>query len=168
MTTERIWEVKYFTKGREIQTWTAEKEFGFAVKTETVAKLHLVATDDSQKIPSRGITHKGFPSDSIVQDYVQYAWEISDKDLNFLTMMDCENGTRDTHRRGDGGKSLGLCQLHGYRHKEVFDPEFKSDWKLQINICYEKWKYGTKFYWPDRLVKWWRCWEVVKDRFLFN
>lgn len=46
--------------------------------------------------PPATLRHSGFPKDSIIQDYVSYAYNLGG--IEFVAMMECENGTRDPHR----------------------------------------------------------------------
>lgn len=106
------------------------------------------------------ITHKGRPSDSTVQEYVDYAREISNWDIDFIATLEAENGRRDPKRqslvpdnkRGMSANgredSRGFCQLHRRRHKNIVDdPRFFSDPKRQLDQCRTKYKWWTKFYW---------------------
>lgn len=108
------------------------------------------------------ITHKGYANDSVVQEYVRYAYDISDWDLDFVAMLDAENGKRDPKRQSQvpdkkrwmsaNGRedSRGFCQLHRRRHKNIVDdPKFFTDWKRQMEQCHKKYKWGTRFYWYD-------------------
>ena len=105
------------------------------------------------------IVHNWRPKDSIVQEYVQYAYAISN-DIHFVATLDAENGRRDPTRQSQvpdkkrwmsnnwKEDSRGFCQLHRRRHKNIVDdPRFTSDWKRQMEQCYNKYKWWTKFYW---------------------
>ena len=72
---------------------------------------------------TKKITHKGFAKDSIVQQYVQYAYQIWGMDL--VTLIDCENGTWNM-----------------YRQSEVVGRQ--------------------------RIIKWQRCSDYVKNRFILE
>ena len=84
---------------------------------------------------------------------VQYAWDISNGDKDFLYMIEGESSTWDETRQSEvvkNGKreaSYGICQIHkGYHPRIVKDPRFFTDWKWQIDQCYKLWKGGTPFY----------------------
>lgn len=110
------------------------------------------------------IWHSGFLQDDLRQKLVQEAYDLWG--IGFVSLIECENGRRDPRATGDFGKSRGLCQLNTRWHKEPLTPEW-NDWKNQLLICFEKWKSGTKFYWPSRKVAWKACQEAVKERFYF-
>lgn len=132
------------------------------IKEPTHAEVDNTDTDVMSK-PTQKLIHKGYPLDSIVQDYVNYAYQLWW--LEFVALNECENGWRDPHRTWDWGWSVGFCQIHWQWHKEIYDPDFKSDWQKQLNICHQKWSNGTRFYWPDRLIKGQKCSSYVQDRF---
>ena len=107
--------------------------------------------------------HSGFLPSDPGQEIVAEAYNLWG--LDFISMIECENGSRDPTARGDGGKSYGLCQLNTRRHKEPLAPE-REDWRNQLSICYSKWKSGTKFYWPQRKIRGESCSDVAKKRFM--
>lgn len=82
---------------------------------------------------------------------IQYAWELS-HDLKFIYTLNGENGlwTHDRihdPRANKVGTDLGLCGTNSYWHPEIVtDPRFLSDWKWQMERCYQMWKGGVKFY----------------------
>ena len=110
------------------------------------------------------IWHSGFLSGDYRQEIVQEAYQLGGMD--FVSLIECENGNRDPKATWDYGRSRGLCQLNTRWHKEPFSPSW-NDRTYQLSTCYSKWKSGTKFYWPQRLIWGKRCWEVVKKRFYF-
>ena len=109
------------------------------------------------------IWHSGFLSGDYRQEIVQEAYQLGG--LDFVSLIECENGQWLTWAVGDWGKAYGLCQLNTRRHKEPLAPEWK-DWRNQLSICYSKRKWGTKFYWPQRLIWGKRCSEVARKRFM--
>ena len=73
---------------------------------------------------------------------MQYAYKLGGMD--FVTMLECENGSRNIKAVGDGGHAFGLCQMNTNYHRL---PEgYRDVWQVQIEYCYEKWSTGTKFY----------------------
>lgn len=110
------------------------------------------------------IWHSGFLSGDYRQEIVQEAYQLGGMD--FVSLIECENGNRDPKATWDYGRSRGLCQLNTRWHKEPLSPSW-NDWRNQISVCFEKWKSGTKFYWPSRLIWGKRCGEVAKKRFYF-
>lgn len=113
--------------------------------------------------PSTGrIMHSGFSPDDPRQRMVAEAYDLWG--LEFVSLIECENGLRNPKAIWDGGKSFWLCQLNIRRHGEPLEEE-RNDRTYQLSVCYQKRKAGTKFYWPQRLIWGKRCWKVVKDRF---
>lgn len=110
------------------------------------------------------IWHFGFSIGDSRQEIIQEAYDLWG--LDFVALIECENGLRDPQRVGDAGKSHWLCQLNTRWHKEPLSPSW-NDWHNQLSTCYSKRKWGTKFYWPQRLIWGKRCWEAVKKRFIF-
>lgn len=111
------------------------------------------------------IWHAGFSTGDSLQEIVQEAYQLGG--IDFVSLIECENGQWLTWAVGDWGKAYGLCQLNTRRHKEPLAPEW-NDWRNQISICYSKRKWGTKFYWPSRLIWGKRCSELAKKRFYFH
>ncbi|MBB1557183.1 MAG: hypothetical protein HG439_001655 [candidate division SR1 bacterium] len=114
--------------------------------------------------PVPTVLHSGFLPSDPRQEIVVEAYRLGG--LEFLTVLECENGSRDPTARGDGGKAYGLCQLNTRRHKEPLAPEWK-DRTYQLSICYQKRRAGTKFYGPQRKIRGKRCGEIAKKRFYF-
>ena len=111
------------------------------------------------------IWHAGFSTGDSRQEIVQEAYDLWG--IDFVSLIECENGNRDPKATWDYGKSHWLCMLNTRWHKEPLSPSW-NDWHNQLSICYSKWKWGTKFYWPQRLIWGKRCEEVVKKRFYFH
>lgn len=110
------------------------------------------------------IWHSGFLSGDYRQEIVKEAYQLGG--LDFVSLIECENGNRDPKALWDYGKSHWLCMLDTRWHKEPLSPDW-NDWRNQISVCYSKRKSGTKFYWPSRLIWGKRCSEVAKKRFYF-
>ena len=110
------------------------------------------------------IWHSGFSTGDSRQEIVQEAYQLGG--LDFVSLIECENGQWITGAVGDYGKSHWLCMLDTHWHKEPLSSDW-NDWRNQISVCLEKWKWETKFYWPQRLIWGKRCSEVAKKRFYF-
>ena len=114
--------------------------------------------------PSTGrIMHSGFSPDDPRQRMVAEAYDLWG--LDFVSLIECENGLWNPKAIWDGGMSFWLCQLNIRRHWEPLEEE-RNDRTYQLSICYSKRKAGTKFYWPQRLIWGKRCSEVAKKRFM--
>lgn len=118
--------------------------------------------DEAEKMAFGTIVHKWFQKDDERQKMVQYAFKLGW--LDFVKLIECENGNWDIKAIGDDGHAFGLCQMNDLYHK-VSD-EYKNSRQVQIEYCYQKWTWGTKFYWPSRIVKGQRCSDYVANRFI--
>nr|DAK48211.1 MAG TPA: lysozyme [Caudoviricetes sp.] len=56
--------------------------------------------------------------------------------MDLITMMECENGKRDIKIRGDGGYSVGICQIHTRYHR--LPAEYYTSRKTQVELCNQK------------------------------
>jgi len=108
--------------------------------------------------------HKWFSENDIKQKYVQYAYKLWWMD--FVKLIECENWNWDINAVGDSGKAFWLCQMNTNYHKLPAD--YKTDWVVQIETCYKKWKHGTRFYWPNRVIRGQKCSSYVADRFILK
>lgn len=83
--------------------------------------------------------------------YVRMASEISNNDLDFLALLEGENGLWTPDRKSklvgsNGYRDVGYCQVNIGFHPEIyFDKRFK-DPRWQLEQCYKLYKGGTKFY----------------------
>lgn len=84
--------------------------------------------------------------------WIQYAWEMSNGDKNFLYMLKGENGLLSHDRMHDSslnsvGVDWGFCGTNDYYHPHIVNnPKFLSDPEWQMRECYRMWKEGTTFY----------------------
>lgn len=130
---------------------------------EVIEKVNK-AMEEAERIAKQTIIHKWFKEDDEKQKMVQYAYELWG--IDFVKTIECENGNWNIWVVWDGGKAFGLCQINVNYHRL---PEwYKTDWKIQVEFCYEKWKWGTKFYWPSRIIKGKKCANYVSDRFIIK
>lgn len=109
------------------------------------------------------IVHNWYASDSVIQNYANYAYSIGGMD--FVKMIECENGRWDPQRVSKTHDHW-LCQLH-YRYNKKFinSPDFADPYK-QLDYCYEKYKVNPKlWYWPSRRIEGKKCSDYVSDRF---
>lgn len=117
-----------------------------------------------EQVSTQTIHHSGFSSGDQRQAIIQYAYDLGG--LDFVTMIECENGNRSLEARWDRGHAWGLCQMNDRYHK--IPSEYFGDWKFQVDYCYKKWSTWTPFYWPDRRIKGMKCRDYVRDRFIIN
>ena len=110
------------------------------------------------------LIHKWFKRDDPKQKMVAYAYKLWWMD--FVKLIECENGNRNIKAVWDSGKAFWLCQMNTNYHK--LPTEYKTNWVVQVEYCYKKRKSWTKFYWPSRIVKWVKCSTYVKDRFILE
>ena len=114
--------------------------------------------------PTGRIMHSGFSPDDPRQRMVAEAYDLWG--LDFVSLIECENGLWNPKAIWDNGMSFWLCQLNIRRHGEPLEEE-RNDRTYQLSICYSKWKWGTKFYGPQRKIRGKGCSEVAKKRFYF-
>ena len=116
-----------------------------------------------QKVQKEKLTHNWYSMDSVIQDYVDYAYEVWG--IDFVKLIECENGRWDP-KRVSKTNDHGLCQLHyKYNKKFINSEDFKDPYK-QIDYCYEKYKTNPNLrYGPNRKIKWKKCSDYVNDRF---
>ena len=115
--------------------------------------------------PSTGkIMHSGFSPDDPRQRMVAEAYDLWG--LDFVSLIECENGLRNPKAVWDAGMSFWLCQLNIRRHGEPLEEE-RNDRTYQLSVCYQKRKGWTKFYGPQRPIRGRKCSEVAKKRFYF-
>lgn len=110
------------------------------------------------------LVHKWFSREDIRQKYVQYAYKLWGMD--FVKLLECENGNWNPKAVGDSWKAFWLCQMNTNYHK--LPAEYKDNRVVQVEYCYKKWKWWTKYYWPNRKIKGVKCSTYVSDRFILN
>lgn len=139
-----------------VSTFTPFLAFSTLPVEEIQPKVRPVVQQES-------ITHKWYATDSVIQDYVNYAYDIWG--IDFVKMIECENGRWDPNRVSETHDHW-LCQLHySYNKKFINSPEFKDPYK-QLDYCYEKYKTNPDLrYWPDRKINGKKCADYVDDRF---
>ena len=108
------------------------------------------------------LRHNWYTETDYRQDIVNYAYELGWMDL--VTLIDCESGT-NPKANWDGWHARWLCQISDFYHK--IPQQYFDDWRFQVEYCAEKRKWGTKFYWPQRIIKWQQCSKYVLSRFTF-
>ena len=108
------------------------------------------------------LRHNWYTETDYRQDIVNYAYELGWMDL--VTLIDCESGT-NPKANWDGWHARWLCQMSDFYHK--IPQQYFDDWRFQVEYCAEKRKWGTKFYWPQRIIKWQQCSKYVLSRFTF-
>ena len=135
-----------------------EAERMAASETETAGTSKVI----ENTVP---IVHKWFQSDDVRQKMVQYAYKLWG--IDFVTMIECENGNWSLSVKGDSWHAHGLCQMNDRYHKDI-PAEYSTNWVVAVEYCYQKYSTGTKFYWPSRRVKWKKCANYVLNRFIIN
>lgn len=81
-------------------------------------------------------------------------------------MLECENGGWRLDAVGDWGRAFGLCQINTKYH--TLPQWYKDVWQIQVEYCYQKRSTHTVFYGPQRKIKWVKCKDYVKNRFIIN
>lgn len=88
--------------------------------------------------------------------YVRMAAEISGNDIDFLALLDAENGLWTHDRKhttnSNGTVDWGFCGINSYYHPEVTNDErFFSDPYWQIQKCYDYYIGGVTFYGKSKI-----------------
>lgn len=89
--------------------------------------------------------------------YVQYAYNVWW--INFVALLEAENWRWAINTRSyvvwiNWYYDYGFCQINKWRHKNIVnDPRFFTDWKRQIDKCYELYKWWTTFYGAKNISK---------------
>lgn len=136
-------------------------EIAFLLATYLSAPLDAGLTP-----PERSIVHEWYAQDSVVQDYVNYAY--NKWGIDFVKLIECENWRRDPYRVSSTHDHW-ICQLHYSYNKDFIDSEDFHDVYKQIDYCYEKYKVNPNlWYWPSRKINWQKCTDYVSTRFTFN
>ena len=151
----------------EKSEWTcglkAPNASGSGIKVEVAAMSPLPLIESSAVLldepePGVELCYKHTAADDQNQ-FVKIAAEISNNDLNFLALLDAENGLwtmdRQSNARGtNGAYDYGFCQVNKGWHAEVVNDErFFTDPKWQLEQCYRLYKGGTRFYGASKIWK---------------
>lgn len=152
------------------QTKNLSNEKKIEEKHEVVSSTKKETEEKKSEVEQLTIKKKEYEENDLRNEMIQYAYNIGWLDL--VLMMECENSTRNMYRQSEVVKnwrrepSYWLCMIDRDFHPEIIDdPRFRSDRKRQIETCNRLYTWGTKFYWPSRIVKGQRCSEYVKQRF---
>ena len=84
-----------------------------------------------------------------------------------MAVLECENWSYRLDSVGDYGHARGICQMNDRWHKDI-PADYTTNRVVAVEYCYRKWKNGTRFYWPWRIIKGQTCKDYVKSRFIFN
>lgn len=156
---ERLWGFRWV----EITTEKNPTENIVETAVSTDNEIEKIVLENHE-LNSTAITHKWFAENSYQQELIRYAYSIGW--LDFVKLIECENGQWNYKARGDNGHAHGLCQMSDLYHK--IPKEYYSDAYFQIDYCFAKRKSWTRFYWPSRIIKWKKCYNYVSDRFILE
>ena len=121
-------------------------------KGQTVSWGYWVIKEVNQRWTEPVLRVKGFDYDTDATKIINYAYKISGGDMDFILTLKAENGWFNMYQQSNVVKnwiredSRWLCQLNRKRHKEVDTKEFWESWEYQVEICYKKYAWWTKFY----------------------
>lgn len=112
------------------------------------------------------IQHMWYDPNDPRQEIVQRAYELGW--LDFVTMIECENGRRDKDRVS-ATHDHWICQLNYKYNKKFINSDWFKDVYTQLEYCYEKRNINPNlWYWPNRKINGKFCKDYVKDRFAFK
>jgi len=153
------WQDKSETKPNQQTKWT-ETRVATTRATENQGNRNLEKENQGWE---QLVLVKGFPEDSQATKIVTYAYKISGGDMDFLMTLKAENGAFDMYKQSQvkdpnwpNGKedSRWLCQIHRRWYSHIVDnPQFREDYKFQLDRCWELYKWWTKFYWYNNRLK---------------
>lgn len=161
-TIQRNWQTNWI-ENPKTATWWEQRPVDTVTENKTsVIQLRTwsIKPTDSKQVQSIQLMSTGvrvyvkwFPEYSFANNVATYAYWISDWDIDFLATLKAENWAFDMYKQSNVVKnwvredSRWLCQLHRAWHRDIVDnPLFWSDWKWQLEQCYKKYKWWTKFY----------------------
>lgn len=136
-------------------------------KTILILSIMLLLVDNNNAHAS-SISKIGATTE--VNEKVQYAWDISKGSLPFVATIEDENSQWSIDRKSNTGyyrngvkwHDYGICQISKYYHgKIVNDKRFFTDWKWQVDQCWNLYKNWTKFYGSKNVYK-------TKKRFIIK
>ena len=81
---------------------------------------------------------------------IQYAYELSKCNLNFVALLEAENDQWTVDRVGITG-DIGLCQISPYYHPWITSHEKFYDPYWQLDACLALYNKGERFYGADNI-----------------
>jgi len=151
----------------EVEEWVQEETYDKDQERKRIESLKwisdVVKVRVWQQLPHEMIVHNWYSNESIIQEYVKYAYKLWW--IDFVKLIECENGTWNPYRVSPTHDHW-LCQLNYYYNKDFINsPDFSDPYK-QLDYCYEKFKINPDlWYWPSRKIRWKKCSDYVSDRF---
>lgn len=134
-------------------SWTRNRAWNLSWYGQTIGKWDWGNKEPNQTGHKPVLRTQGFGLDTDATKIINYAYDISSGDMDFVLTLKAENGWFDLYQQsnvynnGIREDSWGLCQLNRRRHKNVVDnPLFRESWEHQVEVCWDKYKNGTKFY----------------------
>ena len=98
------------------------------------------------------------------QDYINYAYQIWG--MEHVILLECEREGWDPQIEWDWWDAAWLCQMNSRFH--TIPAEYYSDPFFQIQYCFDKRQWWTKFYWPERDMSWEPCYLAVQKHFILK
>jgi len=139
------------------KTSTVKKEMSNAIVIKTNEK-----SKQTPWVKDGKCYHKWFEW-GFAQQLIQYACDVSNYDVDFILTLNAEMGSWNWQGRSrviqkdwNVEPSFWMCQVHYKYHKKTIyenlpfnrikESKFLTDWKYQIETCYQLYKWGTKMY----------------------
>jgi hypothetical protein len=93
----------------------------------TTLPISWIQEEVQPEVQQESITHNWYATDSVIQDYVNYAYEIWG--IDFVKLIECENGRWDP-KRVSKTHDHWLCQLnYKYNKKFINSSDFSDPFK---------------------------------------
>jgi hypothetical protein len=157
VTTEKI--AEEWTWVKEIWTRSTVKLIEPSNRVESWGDKPVEETDKGWnkfilRTDNKVVLVKWFPEDSMATKIATYAYKVSNWDMDFLMTLKAENWWFDMYKQSNvidknwvREDSWGLCQLHRRWHKDIVDArEFWESYEYQVEQCWNKYSWWTKFY----------------------
>lgn len=153
----------------------------YTADEKQVVEMVYQAMDEAEKRTTKKMKKKEYSDDDVRNQMIQYAFEKWWEDLVYL--IECENATWNLQRQSEVYKdwvredSWWLCQINRIRYSSIVGnpkkndeqwKKFSTDWKYQIEQCNNLMNEWTPFYWRERMIKWQKCGNYVKSRFILE
>lgn len=137
------WENQWTWRSENVVAWTRKIESWWNWSVEKV----------NQRWTEPVLRVKGFDYDTDATKIINYAYKISGGDMDFILTLKAENWGFNMYQQSNvidknwkREESYWLCQMMKKRHPEVNTKEFRESWEYQVDVCWRKYKWWTKFY----------------------
>lgn len=135
-----------------VASWTLHPNYYVETKVVMEERLYDEWERNYQRWTEPVLRVKGFDYDTDATKIINYAYKISGGDMDFILTLKAENWGFNMYQQSNvvtnwkREESYWLCQMMKKRHPEVNTKEFRESWEYQVDVCWRKYKWWTKFY----------------------